>query len=147
MTGLRPGGLALLLTTTWDLPLNVGKSVTTEFLLDTGDVVRGMDGRWLTNLTASPMWYITGDIWQSNNVGDIWYGYALVDARSLLPIDGETFNEEAGTYNSGRMVVVRSLPQKPRRMLSLPPRPEPRPGRRSGGNGPFKKGRRQNPRE
>ncbi len=140
MTGLRPGGLALLLTTTWDLPLNVGKSVITEFILAPGEVTRGLDGRWLTNLSGHALWYITGDIWQSNTSGDVWYGFALVDAPSLLPIDGETFDGEAGIYDSGRMVVVRKMPQKPRGMLPMPPRPKPRSGGSRKGNGPFGRG-------
>lgn len=84
MKGLRPGGLTLLLTTTWDLPLNVGKGVITEFIVAPGEVIRGLDGRWLTNQTGKPLWYITGDIWQSNTSGDIWYGFALVDELSLF---------------------------------------------------------------
>lgn len=147
MTGLRPGGLALLLTTTWDLPLNVGKGVTTEFILAPGEVTRGLDGRWLTNQTGKPLWYITGDIWQSNTSGDIWYGFALVGAPSLLPIDGETFDDEAGTYNSGRMVVVRKMPQKPRGVQPMSPRPKLRARRSRKGKGPFGRGGREDPGE
>lgn len=147
MTGLRPGGLALLLTTTWDLPLNVGKSVITEFILAPGEVTRGLDGRWLANLGGTPLWYVTGDIWQSNTSGEIWYGFALVDAPSLLPIDGETFDGEAGIYNSGRMVVVRTLPKTPRGMLPVPKRPKLRPRRPRRGKGPAGCGSGQNPGE
>lgn len=119
MKGLRPGGLALLLTTTWDLPLNVGKGVITEFILAPGEVTRGLDGRWLTNLRDIPLWYITGDIWQSNTSGDIWYGFALVDAGSLLPINGETF-DASELYDCGRLGVVRALPPPSPRVLPVP---------------------------
>lgn len=147
MKGLRPGGLALLLTTTWDLPLNVGKGVITEFILAPGEVTRGLDGRWLTNLRDIPLWYITGDIWQSNTSGDIWYGFALVDEPSLLSIDGETFDDEAGTYNSGRMAVVRKMPSPPRGMQPLSPGPKLRSRRPRKGKGPFGRGGRPDPSE
>ena len=147
MTGLRPGGLALLLTTTWDLPLNVGKGVTTEFILAPGEVTRGLDGRWLTNQTGKPLWFIIGDIWQSNTSGDIWYGFALVDEASLLPIDGETFDGEAGIYNSGRMVVVRKMSQEPRGVQPLSKRPKLRTRRPRRAKGPFGRGSRPHPEE
>lgn len=135
MTGLRPGGLALVLRTSWDLPLNVGKCVTTEFILGPGEVTRGLDGRWLTNQRGIGLWFVTGDIWQSNNVGDIWYGFALLDPSSLLNIDGEAFDvEDIGLYNRGRLGVVRPLPQEPPRMLPMPKGSKPRRTRR--GKGP-----------
>lgn len=146
MKGLRPGGLALLLTTTWDLPLNVGKSVITEFILAPGEVTRGLDGRWLANQTGKALWYVTGDIWQSNTSGDIWYGFALVDAPSLLPIDGETF-DETELYDCGRMVVVRKVPGPPRGVQPLPPGPKLRSRRPYKGKGPFGRGGRPDPSE
>lgn len=139
MSGLRPGGLALLLTTTGDLPLNVGKAVTTELILAPGEVIRGMDGRWLTNLRSIPLWYVTGDIWQSNTSGEIWYGFALVDEPSLLSLDGETF-DDAGIYNSGRMVVVRTLPKKPRGERPMSPGSKLRRPRSRRGKGPSGRG-------
>ena len=146
MTGLRPGGLALLLTTTWDLPLNVGKGVTTEFILAPGEVTRGLDGRWLTNQTGRALWFITGDIWQSNTSGEIWYGFALVDEASLLSIDGETF-DDFGIYNSGRLGVVRELPDKSRGVQPMSPRPKLRRTRPRRGKGPFGRGGRSHPSE
>ena len=143
MIRVRPGGLALLLTTTWDLPLNVGKGVITQFILAPGEVARGLDGRWMVNNRSIPLWLITGDIWQSNTSGEVWYGFALVDETSLLPIDGETFDEDFGIYNSGRM-VVRKMPQEPRRVLPMSPRPKLRSRR---GKGPFGRGGRPNPSE
>ena len=136
MIRVRPGGLALLLTTTWDLPLNVGKGVITQFILAPGEVARGLDGRWMVNNRSIPLWFITGDIWQSNTSGEVWYGFALVDETSLLPIDGETFDEDFGIYNSGRM-VVRKMPQEPRRMLPVPKGFKSRSRR---GKGPFGRG-------
>lgn len=147
MTRVRPGGLALLLTTTWDLPLNVGKGVITQFILAPGEVARGLDGRWMVNNRSIPLWFITGDIWQSNTSGEVWYGFALVDEASLLPIDGETFDEDFGIYNSGRMVVVRKMPQEPRRMLPMPKGSKLRSRRPRRGKGPFGRGGRPNPSE
>lgn len=141
MIRVRPGGLALLLTTTWDLPLNVGKGVITQFILAPGEVARGLDGRWMVNNRSIPLWFITGDIWQSNTSGEVWYGFALVDEASLLPIDGETFDEDFGIYNSGRMVVVRKMPQEPRRMLPMPKGPKLRPRRSRRGKGSVRRGR------
>lgn len=92
MSELIPGGLALVLKA--HRPLNVGKCVVTECILQPEEFVTTPDGMSMHNWAKQPMWYVTGDITTEFFSGRIGVGYGLLPAKYILPINPEKVDEK-----------------------------------------------------
>ncbi|WP_432339973.1 hypothetical protein [Yersinia enterocolitica] len=92
MKELRAGGIALVIAGS---PTLLGFTVTTERLIQPGELFRGSDGILSKNDIVRPKWLCTNPaITVKLADGTNTDGWALFNSEWLMPINGKDFSEE-----------------------------------------------------